>query len=161
MEAHRDAANATMIDSDNVLLLRPAWTGAGIDMRGRTRAATASHAPAAGLLDATLFHLREPASPELLQCCRDAMAPVLTRGGAQMLGWYVTEPAPNNFPRLPVREGETVLAGFALSAETTAFETFMRSGAWQRDVQPTLARWLVRPAESLRLAPTTRSALHA
>ena len=26
--AHRDAANATMIDSDNVLLLRPAWQGA-------------------------------------------------------------------------------------------------------------------------------------
>jgi hypothetical protein len=25
--AHRDAANATMIDSDNVLLLRPAWPG--------------------------------------------------------------------------------------------------------------------------------------
>jgi hypothetical protein len=159
--AHRDAANATMIDSDNVLLLRPAWAGAGIDMRGRTRAATASHAPAAGLLDATLLHLREPASPELLRYCRDAMAPVLARGGARVLGWYVTEPAPNNFPRLPVREGETVLAGFALFDDAAAFETFTRSGAWQRDVQPTLARWLVRPAENLRLAPTTRSALHA
>ena len=28
-KANRDAANATMIDSDNVLLLRPAWSGAG------------------------------------------------------------------------------------------------------------------------------------
>ena len=27
---HRHAANATMIDSDDVLLLRPAWSGAGL-----------------------------------------------------------------------------------------------------------------------------------
>jgi hypothetical protein len=159
--AHRDAANATMIDSDNVLLLRPAWPGAGIDVRGRTRAAAASRAQAPGLLDTTLFHLREPPSAELLQFCRDTMAPVLARGGARVLGWYVTESAPNNFPRLPVREGEAVLAGFALFDDAAAFETFMRSGAWRRDVHPTLARWLARPAESLRLAPTARSALHA
>ena len=30
--AHRDAANATMIDSDDVLLLKPAWPGAGFDL---------------------------------------------------------------------------------------------------------------------------------
>jgi NIPSNAP len=160
--AHRDAANATMLDSDNVLLLRPAWPGAGIDKRGCTRAADAANTPPArGLLDATLFHLREPALPELLRFCRDVMTPVLARGGAQVLGWYVTEPAPNNFPRLPVREGETLLAGFALFDDAAAFEAFTRSGAWQRDVQPTLARWLARPAESLRLAPTARSTLHA
>eukprot|EP01036_Dinobryon_divergens_P006801 gene6801-9042_t len=29
-QAHREAANATMLDSDNVLLLRPAWPGAGV-----------------------------------------------------------------------------------------------------------------------------------
>jgi NIPSNAP len=160
-QAHRDAANATMIDSDNVLLLRAAWPGAGIDMRGRTRAAVASHAQPAGLLDASVFHLCEPAPPELLQFCRDVMSPLLARAGAQSQGWYATEPAPNNFPRLPVREGETVLAGFALFDDAAAFETFTRSGAWQRDVQPTLVRWLVRPAESLRLTPTTHSALHA
>jgi hypothetical protein len=89
------------------------------------------------------------------------ISPVLSRGGAQVLGWYVTEPAPNNFPRLPVREGETVLAGFALFDPSAAFERFARSGAWAREVQPTLARWLARPTDSLRLQPTTRSALHA
>jgi NIPSNAP len=160
-QAHRNAANATMIDSDNVLLLRPAWPGAGIDMRGRTRAAVGSRAQAAGLLDASVFHLREPASPDLLQFCRDVMSPMLERGGAQSQGWYVTEPAANNFPRLPVREGETVLAGLALFTDAEAFDTFRRSDAWTRAVQPTLAHWLSGPTESLRLAPTSRSALHA
>jgi NIPSNAP len=159
--AHRNAANATMIDSDNVLLLRPAWPGAGLEMRGRTRAAIGARATAAGLLDASVFHLREPAPPELLQFCREVMSPLLARAGAQALGWYITEPTPNNFPRLPVREGQTVLAGLALFTDADAFDTFGRSGAWDRDVQPTLERWLTRPTESLRLAPTSRSALHA
>lgn len=30
--AHKEAANATMIDSDDVLLLKPAWPGAGFDL---------------------------------------------------------------------------------------------------------------------------------
>ncbi len=34
---HRDAANATMIDSDNVLLLRPARERSGFDLRGLQR----------------------------------------------------------------------------------------------------------------------------
>ncbi len=160
-QAHREAANATMIDSDNVLLLRPAWPGAGIDMRRRTRAAVASRAQPAGLLDASIFALRHAAPPELLQFCRDVMSPLLARAGAQRQGWYVTEPTPNNFPRLPVREGQTVLAGFALFTDATAFETFCRSGAWAREVQPMLARWLSCPAERLRLTPTPRSALYA
>lgn len=159
--AHRDAANATMIDSDNVLLLRPAWPGAGIEMRGRTRAALASRAQPAGLLDASVFHFGEPAPRELLQFCRDVMSPLLARAGAQSQGWYVTEPMPNNFPRLPVREGQTVLAGFALFTDVAAFETFCRSGAWAREVQPTLAGWLSRPTDNLRLAPTPRSAFYA
>jgi quinol monooxygenase YgiN len=160
-QAHRDAANATMIDSDNVLLLSPAWPGAGIDMQGRTRAARAANTQLPGVLDATVWPLHEPASPELLRFCRDVMTPLLARGGAQVLGWYVTESAPNNFPRLPVREGETVLVGFALFDDAAALDHFMRSGAWAREVEPALTSWLSRPAECLRLTPTARSAIHA
>jgi len=46
--AHRDAANATMVDSDNVLLLRPAWAGSGL-LPKESRAAQGD-ASAAGLL---------------------------------------------------------------------------------------------------------------
>jgi hypothetical protein len=157
--AHRDAANATMIDSDNVLLLRPAWPGAGL-ASGQRQGVGLDTSPA-GFIDATVFHLREPASPALLRFGTEVMAPTLRRGGAQALGWYVTEPAPNNFTRLPVREGETVLVGFALFDNAAAFEDFTRSGTWARNVEPTLTRWLARPATSLRLAPTSRSAIHA
>jgi NIPSNAP len=158
-QAHRDAANATMIDSDNVLLLRPAWPGAGLAMRERPSVGAASSP--AGFIDVTVFHLREPASAALLVFCRDVMLPTLQRGGAQAQGWYVSESAPNDFPRLPVREGELVLVGFALFADTPAFEAFVHSGVWPRKALPALASSLSRPAEVLRLAPTPRSAIHA
>ena len=41
--AHRDAANATMIDSDDVLLLTPAWPGAGFDLSSAQRGALPDH----------------------------------------------------------------------------------------------------------------------
>lgn len=65
-QTHRDAANATMVDSDDVLLLRPAWLGAGIDSDTPARATPGSTAQPAGLLDVSVFPLRAPASDELL-----------------------------------------------------------------------------------------------
>jgi hypothetical protein len=159
--AHRNVANATMVDSDNVLLLRPAWAGSAITSRAQDRAARDATRPAPGVVDATIFHLKRPVDAGLLAFCRDRMTRALREGGGKVLGWYVTEPAANNFPRLPVREGANVLVGFALFEDAGALATFEASGRWQRDVAPDLARWLAQPPEPLRLAPTARSALHA
>jgi quinol monooxygenase YgiN len=160
-QAHRDAANATMVDSDDVFLLRPAWPGAGIDNTTSARGAPAAATTLPGLLDASVFPLRAPASDDLLALCREVLSPVLRQGGARRIGWYISETRPNDFPRLPVREGEPVLVGLALFNDLAAFDAFARSGAWARDAQPALTPWLARPAESHRLVPTARSALHA
>jgi len=160
-EAHRDAANATMIDSDNVWLLRPAWPGAGIGSTPHTRAAPGATALPAGLLDTSVFPLRMPADDALLSVCQGVLTPLLVRGGAMRIGWYLSVAEQNNFPRLPVRNDGPVLAGLALFESPTAFDAFARSGAWARDGWPALAPWLAGPAESRRLVPTSRSALHA
>lgn len=136
---HRQAANATMIDSDDVLLLRPAWDGAALPAQSRGEGA------AQGVLRMLVLHLKAPADEALLALCR----------GAAGLAWYVTEAAPNNFPRLPLREAEHALVALALFDDAAAGE------AWARDVDARLQPWLARPTQSLRLAPTTRSALHA
>lgn len=163
--AHRDAANATMVDSDNVLLLRPAWPGATAALPQHARPAPATPAaqqPAAGVVDATVFYLREPATQPLLDFCRHRMAPALQRGGALQQAWYCTESSPNTFARLPVREGEHVLLGLALFRDAAALQAFADSGAWARQVAADLAPWLSpRAPDVLRLAPTGRSALHA
>jgi len=158
--AHRDAANATMVDSDNVLLLHPAWPGAATGLPAN-RAAAGANGLAHDVLDATVFYLNEPATPALLDHCRHHMDPVLRTGGARHTAWYASDASPNTFPRLPVREGEPVLLGLALFDDAQAFDNFANSGAWQRDVAPGLAPWLAKAPESHRLQPTARSALHA
>ncbi|MBA3592700.1 MAG: NIPSNAP family protein [Polaromonas sp.] len=160
-QTHRNVANATMIDSDNVLLLRPAWAGAHfpVDLRGRAdkRESTIPR----GFVDLTIFYLKQPASADLLAFCRQEMAQVLGEGGAIQQGWYVNETSENTFTRLPVRTGECVLVGLALFEDVRAYETFGASMAWQQKIAPQLAAYLLKTAESHRLAPTARSALHA
>ena len=98
---HADAANATMIDSDDVLLLR-APTPIEHDPRRRT---TRTDAPTVQL---TVHHLRPGAS----------VAPP---------GAWLSEHAANQFPRLPVREDAEVVASLhqlAAPAETVRTETF-------------------------------------
>lgn len=149
--AHRAAANATMIDSDNVLLLRPAWPGAAQSLRAGRRGECGATAP--GRVDVTIFALRESPGPELLARCRDVGAAILSHGGALQQAWYVTEPQPNDFARLPVREGETVLVALGVFAD----EGPGCAGA----LAAALSAWLLEAPETLRLAPTARSALHA
>ncbi|MEU4093834.1 NIPSNAP family protein [Streptomyces sp. NPDC026673] len=88
--AHRDAANATMTDSDDVLLLR----GPGYRVPDD-----------AGLVVATVCH---PADP-----------PGFTPPAAAR-AVHRTEHAANGFPALPVRTGEDVVVWFADRAEADA-----------------------------------------
>ncbi|MEO8361292.1 MAG: NIPSNAP family protein [Vicinamibacteria bacterium] len=159
--AHREAANETMVDSDNVLLLTPAWPGAGLAPNARARAESGSTSQPAGMVDATIFYLREPADERLLALCRDTVSPTLKQAGVRTQGWYVTEPTPNNFPRLPVREGEPVLVRFAVFADLSALESFDAGRRLADDCQMLLGPWLGRSPERHRLQPTARSALHA
>ena len=157
--AHRDAANATMVDSDNVLLLRPAWPGAGYPPGSRAAPGHMGDAP--GLLGASIFALRHAADSPLLELARGPLSRTLAEGGASRLAWYVTEDAPNNFPRLPVREGEHVLLGLAMFPDAVTFQRFDAGKAWEREAAPLLQPFLKASAETHRLTPTARSAMKA
>ena len=158
--AHREAANATMIDSDNVLLLRPARDGAAIPLAERRRAGRPAAKPSARRIVVTISPLARPADLRRIACFEGVIAPALERAGARVLGYYVTETSVNNFPRLPVREGEHVFVWVMSFADDAAYarhqEQLDASPAWHEN----FAAWrigLVAPPEVLRLAPTTRS----
>ena len=138
--AHRDAANATMVDSDDVLLLRPVQALASADRRGTVQGA--------GCVRGLVVHLGEPAGDALLAAWRSVPA-----GDARWQACYVTEAAANNFPRLPVREGEPVLVALAAFAGAASAE------AWAQALDARLQPWQRRPSQHLRLSATARSAL--
>lgn len=151
-QQHRDAANATMVDSDDVLLLRPAWPGAGLPVRRLRRAAGAVRMAPAQQVLVSLYALREPASAELLALCRTATVQAAPAGHGSVCAWYRTEAAANPYPRLPVRQDLQVLVRVA-------------SGPAAADAEPPqalealIAPWLSGPPEHHRLVPTARSAL--
>jgi len=162
--AHREAANATMIDSDNVLLLRPARDGAGIAIPERRRAARSAPPLAHRRIVVTINPLAKPADARKMERFETVIAPALEDAGARVLGCYVTETSANNFPRLPVRDGEHVFVWFTSFADDAAYANHLArleaSAAW-RECIDTWNEGLVAAPEVLRLAPTARSLISA
>jgi quinol monooxygenase YgiN len=156
--ANREAANTTMIDSDNVLLLRPVDAGTGVVVP-RTRSAPAE--PGAFVL-ATVYMLRSPVDDAFLRFFATRIAPVLAAAGAPPLARFRTEYSKNEFPRLPVREGEHAFVWLTSFASAAAHEhhraELARSTAWTRALEPELSAMCL-SQQHLRLAPTARSLL--
>jgi hypothetical protein len=148
---HRAAANATMLDSDDVLLLRPAEPGS-YPATGDGRA----------LLTAEVHLLREPSAAGFLPWYAGEVEPLLERAGSRRVALLETEPAANTFPRLAVREGVCAVVRLArFGDETTPADVQRRvelSAGWAA-VSSRVTADLVAAPQLLRLQPTPRSAL--
>ena len=162
-QAHRHAANDTMVDSDNVLLLQPVRANSGLRCDSSGRPAMDAKDSAGGIMLATVYAFDAPVDSLFVEFFEMQIAPVLWTAGATLLGYYVTEPAENTFPQLPVREGEHVFVWFASFADEKAYAAYQSAlaanQAWTTSLVPALQRWQARPAEVLELVPTRRSIL--
>lgn len=99
--AHREAANATMLDSDDVLLLRgPGFVPPDTGARSVPPIALTVCHPVDARAFARHFERR--------------LRPALTAAGSAPLAVHRSEHAPNTFPALPVRTGEEVLLWFTV-----------------------------------------------
>ena len=160
-QSHRDAANATMIDSDNVLLLRPAASDSGFPNATAARAPIGSTEPRSRIL-ATIYHFDAPVDDGFRRFFESEIAPVLGEAGATPIAKLETEPAENTFPRLPVRADEHVFvwfARFADDAARTASEVRLAHSPRWTALRTALKKPLKSPPERLVLAPTARSLL--
>ena len=103
---HRSAANATIVDSDNVLLLKP--------QSGDVARHTAPHPPIGApaphsLVLATIYNLEPGADAAFAAHYAAEIAPHLRDHCAGPFATLATEHSPNSYARLPVREHDTVL----------------------------------------------------
>ena len=157
-QAHRDAANATMIDSDDVLLLKPVSPASGFAIDGPLPEPDASD----GVFAATLYFFDAPVDMDFLEFFAAQLLPAVSAAGARVLATYSTEYAANTWPRLPVRTGEHVFAWFARFDDPAAWtayrEALVAQPQW-RDIAVRLAHRLQGPPQVLRLSPTPRSRL--
>jgi NIPSNAP len=149
-KANRDAANATMIDSDNVLLLRPARTGSGfsIDLAPRPPRGATGSGP--GLVVATIYSLEAGAESAIVEHFNREVVPAVMDRGGVVLALFVSEPSVNTFPALPIRENENVFVWFA----------GFGNSAGDIDLSHDHAPCVTGPPQVLRLVPTARSRLN-
>jgi hypothetical protein len=161
--AHRDAANDTIADVDNVSLLKPARPTSGFSFDPTKRPSRDAQDLAGGVIIATIYTFDAPATVQFLDFFELDVAPHLHGAGASLLGQFVTEPSQNTFAQLPVREGEHVFVWFASFANEAAYVAYhtalTTSQEWNASLVPTLRRSLAKPEEVLELLPTRRSLL--
>jgi hypothetical protein len=161
-QAHREAANATMIDSDNVLLLRPAGADAGFATPSTPRAPVGATVRSHARVLATIYYFAAPIDDAFRRFFDDALAPALADAGVTPIARLETEPAENTFPRLPVRTGEHVFIWFARfedDAALRASEARLAASPHWAPLKSRLERTLKSPPERLVLEPTARSPL--
>lgn len=153
---NRNAANATIIDSGNVLLLHPARSDSGFKLKAGGRLPRGSITSQDGFVAVTICYFDESVPHEFIDYFEATLQPVLKGAGASFLSYFVTEDSPNTYPRLAIREGEHVFVWFAGFRELEAFTALTESKAWN-EVSKSLRRYINGEPEVLRLTSTPRS----
>lgn len=156
-QEHRDKANATMVDSDDALLLEPLRLGEGYPRFGAGRPT----APATGLVLIVVAYLTGPIT-ESDRALAERARGALVEAGADVVAVYATHDAENNFPALPLRD-EHVLVWVGRFPDDDSYETHRKSLAdspgWSRALKQLATRSNRLPMQHLRLRPTDRSQL--
>jgi len=160
-KAHRDAANATMIDSDNVLLLRLPHGTCGFSPKDRNRPPLGSRAKQDGFVATTVYYFDGPVDAHFISYFENTIQPELINAGASILAYFITEDSPNTYPQLPVRESERAFVWFAGFSDQEAHKNHLarlrESDLWKDEIAQYLKKNLKGKPEVLRLTPTPRS----
>ncbi len=155
-------ANPMLDDNDNVLLLRAAREGSGFGPSAAHPVAGAK-ARNSDTVFAVVEHLWKDPGEGFATFFLDRVRPLLNKAGLPVLGVYVPEEQPNNFPRLPVRPDKKILVWFTKASNPADFDVILSklraTPAWKKGVAATLDGAEERPRQVLRLTPTPRSAL--
>jgi quinol monooxygenase YgiN len=146
-KAHREAANAMIVDSDNVLLLRPLTGAVGPKTLGGK-----------GVVRVTIHRLRDVDPAAFTAFFAARIQPAVEAAGARIVATLATEPATNTFPRLPVREHDPVFLWIAHFRDEPAERAFSRKWAmtegWRDGIADALLPALMQKPEVLRLVPS-------
>jgi len=158
--AHSDAANATMIDSDDVLLLRPCHRDARLEHALSCRRDVLD-GDGVGIVVATIHTITRGTEPALCTFFESTMQPALEQGGMCLAGSYMTHPGPNNFPRLPIRDADNVFVWFASFLSDADYaqarSRVQADPVWSNSVGPALREFADGQPKVVRMRPTSRS----
>jgi quinol monooxygenase YgiN len=157
-QEHRERANATLIDSDDALLLRPIRLGPGYPRYGTPR----PDAESSSVVGITVVYRDRPVDDEFRDLVVERVLPVLADTGGEPVAVLVTDPSPNNFPALPLRDENAVVWINRFADDAAYAEHRSRLDAaptWRHELLPALLQTAKLPMQQLRLRPAARSQL--
>jgi len=154
---HKQAVNALLDDSDNVMLLRPVTPDRGIPILPAVDPVTEANG-AQGVVVAQIFSVK-PDSIEVFAKDAESTFAAYRATGAREAGVLVTLDAKNNFPQLPVRTDGPFLVWLGVLKDNQMLDASFTPEA-ERASQRLVATGLLRGAPELDvLDPSTRSRL--
>lgn len=160
---HRAQANATMRNSDNVLLLKPWTTDTALPASKGRRPAPGAIAVPCSLFVCSICYLKPSGEKAFGDFFEQKIKPELLEAGAEIVGVMVSAHTPNTWPRLPVRESENVFIWLTRFSSVGGYSIYTgrlaQSCIWRDVIVPELDMLLWRPIEISRLSPTSRSEL--
>lgn len=150
---HGPAANETMLEWHDVLMLKPAAPGSGFRLPGLERLPPGT----ANLEDGhphlvSIHHLAPDAADEAAALAAQAITEAVRSTGGEVVASLISDRSANGFARLPVREGECVVVTLvrpAVPQAIPALEAALRAVPSGGGRAPDIAR----------LIPTARSLL--
>jgi hypothetical protein len=153
---HRQAANVTMLDSDNVLLLHPVAPEGGFASRS-DRGGSGSKS----VVTATIHYVASDQLSAFAAFFAKRLRPSAEALGADVLATFESETSLNSFPQLPIRAHDSVFIWFARFSDEGAADAFFRRlhavPGWREGAPEHLLPALMRKPEVLRLRPTEQS----
>ena len=136
-----------IVDSDNVLLLRPLTGAVGPESVGGE-----------GLIRVAIYQLHGVDPAAFAQFFAARMQKLIESAGGHVVAAMTTETATNNFPRLPVREQDRVFLWIGRFSDEAAERAFTRKWAatsgWRDGIADALLPALMQKPEVLRLVPS-------
>jgi quinol monooxygenase YgiN len=155
-QARRAATNAMLVDHEDVHLLRPLDAiqrlTNSLSLDDRASEPPGVTAPDTGLVLAD-FYRAAGRLDHLVQAFESGLRPALLERGHQLLGHFVAERAPNDYPRLKVIQDPTLLV--VLTAYRDSAHLARLTAEW--DPRAQLKPLSTGDVVTLRLQPTARS----
>jgi hypothetical protein len=154
---HRTTMNDRLIDSDDVLLLRPLNAGHAVPVFPTVDPIDELSGPR-GVAVAQIFAVK----PNEVEALAQRAEPLFARyraAGARELGVFVTLDAKNNFPQLPVREDGPYLVWMGLYKDDAALRSKLTGLADEASRSLVASGLLREKPEFVVLDPTARSRL--
>jgi NIPSNAP len=154
---HASTMNSLMVDSDNVLLLRPLTTGRGVPVLPAVDPIKEGKG-ALGVVIAQIFAVKPNSVDAFARQAEETFASYRA-ADAREAGLLVTLDVPNNFPQLPVRTDGPYLVWLGIVKDNKTLEPQLAS-LTKRSMESLSATGLLRSApELVILDPTKRSRL--